>query len=286
MNVFAAFVAGTLMDGFSTLISESFTQTGRIFDNGVRRLRQNNRHQVEIFWPGGPRRYGDGWKLSVRIRFIHAQVRHLLSQSPEWDFPAHGTPISAAHLGYALACFSARTLKHSVTLGAHYSRQEREGFCAVWRYTGHLMGVPDTMLYTDEEDALRWYAIGSACEPTPTDNAVLMANALINSAPLVAGITDPAARKDLVENTIYPVSRLLVGNDLADQLKLPKSGMVMTRLALLQFRLNNALGRFVERVTRRAGSNVVMAFGASLYDNAGLNYDMPDRARAEESSSW
>ena len=148
------------------------------------------------------------------------------------------------------------------------------------------MGVPDTMLYTDEEDALRWYAIGSACEPVPTDNAVLMANALINSAPLVARIMDPATRKDLVENTIYPVSRLLVGNDLADQLKLPKSGMVKTRLALLQFRLNNALGCFVEKVTRRAGSNVVMAFGASLYDNAGLNYDMPDRARAEESSSW
>ena len=53
VNVFAAFVAGTLIDGFSTLISESFVQTGRIFDNGVARLRQNNRHQVEIFWPTG-----------------------------------------------------------------------------------------------------------------------------------------------------------------------------------------------------------------------------------------
>ena len=44
VNVFAAFVAGTLIDGFSTLISESFVRTGHVFDNGVRRLRQNNRH--------------------------------------------------------------------------------------------------------------------------------------------------------------------------------------------------------------------------------------------------
>ena len=286
VNIFAAFVAGTLLDGFSTLISESFVQTGRIFDNGVRRLRQNNRHQMEIFWPDGLERYGDGWKLSVRIRFIHAQVRFLLNQSQEWDSEAHGTPISAAHLGFALACFSARTLKHSMRLGSVYSRQERESFCAVWRYAGHLMGVPDAMLYTDEADALRWYAIGSSCEPAPTDNAVIMANALVNSAPLVAGITDPDARADLVANTIYPVARLLVGNDLADKMKFPRSGMIRMRMAMLQFRLNNVFTRFSERMTGRGGNDLVTAFGASLYDNTGLRYDMPDHHRAEDSSSW
>ena len=286
VNVLAAFVAGTLIDGFSTLISESFVQTGRIFDNGVARLRQNNRHQVEIFWPGGLQRCGDGWKLSVRIRFVHAQIRHLLSESSEWDFTAHGTPISAAHMGYALTCFSARTLKHSSTLGAAYSREERESFCAVWRYAGHLMGVPDAMLFTDERDALRWFAVGSACEPPPSDSAILMANALINSAPLVAGITDPPAREKLVKGTIYPVSRLLVGNDLADKLKLPKHGGTRVRSVLLRFRLGTSFGRLLERAAGRGGSGLVTAFGASLYDNAGLRYDLPDHVRAEESSDW
>ena len=148
------------------------------------------------------------------------------------------------------------------------------------------MGVPEAMLYTDEADALRWYAVGSACEPVPGTNAVLMANALINSAPLVAGISDPATRKKLVENTIYPISRLLIGHDLADQLNLPRSGLVKMRLALLQFRLNNSFGRLLERMTGRGGGGIVTAFGASLYDNAGLRYEMPDRARAEESSPW
>ncbi len=31
-------------------------------DNGVRRLRQNNRHFLDIFFPGGLARNGDGWK--------------------------------------------------------------------------------------------------------------------------------------------------------------------------------------------------------------------------------
>ncbi|MCY3989495.1 MAG: DUF2236 domain-containing protein, partial [Gammaproteobacteria bacterium] len=64
--------AGTLVEGFATTISKSFFMTGRVMERGVRRLRQNNRHQVEIFYPEGLRRENDGWKLSVRIRFVHA----------------------------------------------------------------------------------------------------------------------------------------------------------------------------------------------------------------------
>ena len=103
--VLAAFVAGALIEGFSTMISKSFVQTGRIFDNGVWRLKQNNRHQLEIFWPGGLERQGEGWKLSVRIRFVHGQVRLLLGQTEEWDWDAWGVPISAAHVGYAARLF-------------------------------------------------------------------------------------------------------------------------------------------------------------------------------------
>ena len=80
-DILAGFVAGVLVDGFSTLIAKSFVATGRVIDAGTRRLQQNNRHLVEIFFPGGLDRVGDGWKLSVRIRIIHARVRHLLDQS-------------------------------------------------------------------------------------------------------------------------------------------------------------------------------------------------------------
>lgn len=153
VQILSAFVTGVLIDGFSTLISTSFVMTGRIFDNGVWRLRQNNRHQMEIFLPGGLRRYGDGWKLSVRIRFVHAQVRRLLRQSPEWNSEAWGVPISAAHLGYAIACFAHRTIIHSKSLGARYSSKERASFHAVWRYAGYLMGIPESILFTDENHA-------------------------------------------------------------------------------------------------------------------------------------
>jgi len=281
--VLSAFVTGTLVDGFSTLISRSFVQTGRIFDDGVWRLKQNNRHQLEIFWPGGLWRYGEGWKLSVRIRFVHAQVRRLLGATAEWEHDNWGVPISAAHVGYAVACFAARSVTHSESLGAHYSEEERASFHDVWRYSGYLMGIPESILFTNESDALHLYRIGSMCEPPPTEDAIIMTNALINSAPLVAGIVDSAARKKLVNNVIYPVSRALIGDDLADQLNFPKSRLPFT---LLSFRLDQRIKRLRARFLNEGGTNFVTLLEASAYDDSGLSYRLPDHAHAERSGKW
>ena len=281
--VLSAFVTGVLIDGFSTLISKSFVQTGRIFDNGVWRLKQNNRHQMEIFWPGGLARHGDGWKLSVRIRFVHAQIRRLLGQTEEWEHDAWGVPLSAAHLGYSIACFATRTVQHSEALGARYSLEERAGFHAVWRYAGYLMGIPDTILFADESQARHMYRIGSTCEPPPTPEAIIMTNALINSAPLVAGIEDTEARRNLVHNVIYPVSRALVGNELADELRFPKSRLPCT---LLLYRLDQRIQALRARVLKEGPKSFATLLEASAYDEAGLSYRLPDHAHAERSGRW
>ena len=283
VSVLSGFVTGVLIDGFSTLISKSFVQTGRIFDNGVWRLKQNNRHQMEIFWPGGLERHGDGWKLSVRIRFVHAQVRRLLAQTEEWEHDAWGVPISAAHLGYAIACFATRTIKHSEALGARYSPEERAGFHTVWRYAGYLMGIPETILFANESQAQHMYRIGNLCEPPPTPEAIIMTNALINSAPLVAGISDTRERQKLVRNVIYPVSSALVGNKLADELKFPSGRLPFT---LLLFRLDQRIQKLRARLRREAPKSFSTLLEASAYDDEGLSYRLPDHAHAERSRAW
>ncbi|MCY4448537.1 MAG: oxygenase MpaB family protein [Chloroflexi bacterium] len=281
--VLAAFVTGTLMNGFSTLISKSFVQTGRIFDNGVWRLKQNNRHQMEIFWPGGLERHGDGWKLSVRIRFVHAQVRRLLAETEQWHHDEWGVPISAAHLGYAAANFASGTLKHSSALGARYSDDERAGFHAVWRYAGYLMGIPETILFTDANQARELCRIAVICEPPPTAESVIMTNALINSAPLVAGITDPEARKRLVNRVIYPVARGLVGNQLADALQFPRSRLPFP---LLSYRLDRRLQRLLLPLRRRSPEDFSTLLTASAYDDTGMSYRLPTHAHDERSRAW
>lgn len=277
-----AFVGAVLIEGFTTLISKSFGITGRLVDQGVRRLKQNNRHLVEIFLPGGLDRRSDGWKLSVRIRLVHAQVRFLLKRSEEWDGEAWGTPVSSAHIAYATAAFSALLLKRAEMLGVRLSVEERESFMMIWRYSGHLMGVAPELQFSGEEDALRFHRIGTICEPPPSMESLILANGLINSAPIVAGITEPGPRRKLVRH-IYRVSRALIGDEMADSLKYPRSRTTGV-LAVLRWR--NRIDRFLQQRVpavarfRRAGQFQRM-LEVSHYGERGLGYRMPGHVHAE-----
>ena len=291
--ILASFVAGVLIEGFMTNIAKSFFITGRVRDQGVRRLQQNNRHLVESFLPGGLDREGDGWKLSVRLRIIHAQVRRLLNGSNDWDAEAWGVPISAGHLGFAITAFSARLLRHMKRLGASYSEEESVSFMAAWRYVGYLMGIPETILFRDEAEANRLFEVGGMCEPAPGFESISMANSLINSAPLLAEMTDPEVRRKF-SKYIYGVSRAVIGNKSAEQLKYPRTSTIGV---LAWFRvqqryeamMRNTMLRkipLLSRIDRAVYDQFSDLLVVSAFDEAGISYGLPDHIYNEQSSEW
>ncbi len=276
-----AFVTGVLVEGFSTLIAKSFNITGRVATT-KRRLQQNNRHMMDIFFPGGLRRDGDGWKLSTRIRFIHARIRTLLANSDDWNHEAWGTPVSAAHLGFAISVFSRRLLDYSLAVGAKLNGEERESILSIWRYTGYLMGIPETILYTDGEDAEARYKTGYLCEPPADEDSIAVANMLIQAIPAVAGITDPVERERLV-GLAYRLSRALIGNRLANQFQFPKTPTMGT---LLMYRMKQRLQRTLKKDQIIRSGNFVQLLQISVYDDEGLTYKMPDHVYTSHSSHW
>ena len=283
--VLAGMVGGVLVEGFSTNIAKSFFLTGRLRDQGVRRLKQNNRHMLEIFIPGGMERYADGWAHSIRVRLIHAKLRYLLANSDDWDIDELGLPLSSAHLGFAISAFSARLLNHLKSLGASFDAEERQSFMAVWRYSGYLMGIPETILFRDEADALEVFRIGRICEPPPSMESIVMASSLINSAPLFAGLEERNERQRLA-GYIAQVSRALIGNELADALMYPESS---TLGFLWKFRLINRIERLRNRLNPdRAwnSSDLMTILDVSMFDEEGISYNLPDHIYAEQSSKW
>ncbi len=278
-----AFVGAVLIEGFATLISKSFSITGRIVDQGVRRLKQNNRHLVEIFLPGGLERHGDGWKLSVRVRLVHGQVRSLLRRSDEWDAAAWGTPLSAAHMAFATASFSAQLLKRARTLGVHLTAEERASFMQVWRYSGHLMGVPPGLLFTSEDEALEIVRIGSLCEPPPSLESCQLAHALINAAPVVAQVDGVRERRALVRK-IYRISRALIGDTRADALRYPPAHTLGVLAALRWgYRARRLADRLLPGLAARSQvGQFAQILDLSHYDGTGMAYRLPEHVHAEK----
>ena len=216
----------------------------------------------------------------------------MLARSEDWDHEAWGVPLSAAHVGFALTAFSARLLKHMRSLGATYTEEEGKSFMQIWRYSGYLMGVPESILYEAEEDALELFRIGGLCEPTPSIESIVLANSLVNSAPLVAGITSSGERRSLSEY-VYHVSRALIGKELAHQLNYPpEPRLLATSFGVLAwFQLNekyDSLMRrlFPNRARNSDFANFTQLFDVTNYDEEGISYRLPTHVYAEESSRW
>ena len=255
--VLAGMVGGVLVEGLATNIAKSFFLTGRLRDQGVRRLKQNNRHMLEIFMPGGMEKHADGWTHSIRVRLVHAKLRYLLADSDDWDSEELGIPLSAAYLGFAISSFSARLLKHLKSLGGSF----------------------------DEEEALEIFRIGRICEPPLSMESIVMASSLINSAPLFAGLDDRDERRRLA-GYIAQVSHALIGNELADELLYPESP---TLEFLWKFRLLNRIEAAKNKLTPKRAkdtSNLTTILDVSMYDEQGISYRLPDHIYAERSSKW
>ena len=69
---------------------------------------------------------------------------------------------------------------------------------AVWRYAGYLMGIPESILYRDAEEAESVYTVGFMCEPPAGQDSVDMANALIRAIPTVTDFSDPVESKKTI----------------------------------------------------------------------------------------
>jgi hypothetical protein len=286
-TVLAGLVAGAIVEGFSTLISKSFRIRSRIVLNGVRRLKQNTLQLTEQFMPGGLEPGGDAWKLSLRIRLVHAQSRMLLRRSDEWDAATHGTPLSAAHMLLGAAAFSGRLMHHVRRLGGDFTDEEREAYVHVWRYTGIVMGIPETIMFQDQASAHRTFQVAAMCEPPPDEDAIILANSIINSAPIVLGFTETSERRKMAAY-IYQVSRELIGDQLADAFRFPKSRLVK-HLPILALR--NRAERTVLKLSSRLRANQSRKRFKALLDASDVgeithSYALPTTLYDEDSQDW
>jgi len=284
--VLSALVGGSIVEGFSTLISKSFRIRGRVRHSGVRRLKQNGMQLVEQYLPDGMEPGNDGWSLALRVRLVHAQSRHLLLRSDEWDQDKYGMPISAAHLLLAGAAFSGRLMQHAAALGGDFTQKEREAYVHVWRYTGLLMGIPEEILFHDEASALRAFRVGATCEPPADDDAIVMANSIVNSAPVIIGVNEPARRRKMAR-VVTQASRELIGDELADTFLFPKR-----RLKVVPWMRFKNRGRRIARkvVPRWEGKYDLIRF-RHLIEFASFakpehSYRLPTSVHDEDSSDW
>lgn len=189
--------------------------TGQLLRRAPRRLAETARFMLETSRSGGLRRDAEGFRLTVKVRLMHAQVRRLLWKSGRWD-PSWGEPVNQMYLAGTSLALSVVFVDGLRRLGLRVGVRDAEDLIALWRYSSHLMGVDPQLQCSTETQGWRIVELVRRCEGAPDGDSVALIHAVMNAS-YVPAFDCHAWRIPLA----YDWSRSLLGDASADALGYP-----------------------------------------------------------------
>ncbi len=200
--------------------------SGRLRNRAARRLSETARFVFESTLPGGLRTGAPGWKITVRVRLMHAQVRLLLERSNRWNAAAWGPPISQVDMAYTNLLFSVALLDNLRRVGFHVSTEEGEAVMHLWRYSGYLLGIAPELLCSTETEGHRLLDLIRSTQGPPDTDARDLTHALMEEAIpglVLSGQRGAERRARGVALRSYGLSQALLGRPFAEALDYPKT---------------------------------------------------------------
>lgn len=138
---------GSLLGGYrSGGALQPLVRTGRIGEETLKRVGETGQWWLACTAPGGMDRHGEGWRLSVHVRIMHAFVNYHLERDPDWDWEFRGVPINAYDRAGTIGSFSTSYLLQARVLGIRIPRKDADAIMHLWSYVGWLMGVEEQWL--------------------------------------------------------------------------------------------------------------------------------------------
>jgi ER-bound oxygenase mpaB/B'/Rubber oxygenase, catalytic domain len=156
------------------------------------------------------------------VRMMHALVRHSASKSPKWRTEDWGLPINQTDMLGTNMLFSIVYLTGLRAMGMRFTREEADAIVHMWRYIGYLMGVDEALLPASEMEGRRIAYAMFRSQVGADEDSRRLAKALWH-APYAHAKTE--LQRKLIDLDVHyrnGLSRALLGDEIADELGLPK----------------------------------------------------------------
>ncbi|MGK4003309.1 oxygenase MpaB family protein [Sorangium sp. So ce1036] len=202
--------------------------SGRLREQAARRLAETGRFVHAVSQPGGMRRSGEGFAITVKVRVMHAQVRRLVRASGGWQTALWGEPINQHDMVATALLFSVAVLDGLDKLGYRVSPAQREELVHLWRYVAYVIGVEPELIPGSYAEALRLAEMIFATQGAPDDDSRALVDALLHHAVRGARTERERRRAEQVASVFASISRAVLGEALADQLGVPRSRSRLT----------------------------------------------------------
>lgn len=242
-------------------------------DTAMRRLGETETWGAAVAAPAGMRRDGEGWRLTVHVRVMHALVNQRFETNGRWDSGRWGLPINQSDVAATLGLFNSTALLGARLLGCVVSREDSRAVMHLWKYVGWLMGVDEDWLFDTEreQNAFNYHVVRVQGDVTPA--GADLARALVDGHARLDGLRGLRGRYERAR--LLSMLRFFLGAEGLRDLGLPRASVwavppiVATNLVLTGVLGRTARGR---RLLERAGERATERELARWFG---------DRARAE-----
>lgn len=234
-------------------------------DMTMRRLGETQKWGIAISEHDAMRRDGEGFKLTVHVRLMHAMVNHRFESGDRWDTARWGLPINQSDQAATLGLFNGALLLGVRALGVRVTREDSAAVMHLWKYIGWLMGVDEDWLATTEREQHRfnYHVLLAQAEVTPAGGE--LANGILEAQNTLHFDRLPRIRRAYARARLLSMLRPFLGkqglHDLDLPVRLPWATALVVARNIVQ---HQVIGR------TSVGERLVMARAAK--DRATIQY--------------
>jgi len=223
---------GAMVLYLSELITRQTTK--RLFDTAI--------FVWEVMGPDAYEGTGSAYTEILKIRIVHAAVRHHTLLSKKWD-DNWGLPINQEDMAGTNLSFSSIVTRGMKKLGIKVSAEDEEAFLHVWSVIGYLMGLDEDLIPQNKEEADHLDLAIKNREFRASSHGAELTQSLIHH--IMSVNTSKATVDDIIG-----LMRYLLGNEIADMLSIKKVALPTYKLMLLkslnflkQLKLHGPIGK-------------------------------------------
>ncbi|OBG59603.1 MULTISPECIES: oxygenase MpaB family protein [unclassified Mycobacterium] len=197
--------------------------TARLDTDTRRRVMETGQFLINVLSSGSFGEHGKGVRSIQHVRLMHAAVRKLIEirskADPDvWKPLDWGVPINQEDLAGTLLSFSYVVVDPLRQLGVHVPRKDAEAYLHLWNVIGHLLGVHPDLYAHNVHEATALVATIRRRQFRPSREGRVMAAALME-------LLDEMTPFHRFDDTVPPLIRHLVGDEIADMLLVPESAL-------------------------------------------------------------
>jgi hypothetical protein len=187
----------------------------------MRRLGETEAWNNAVIKPGAMRRHGEGFKLTVHVRAMHALVNDRFEKNGRWDTDQLGLPINRSDQAATLGLFNSTLLLGARALGWMVSSDDSLAVMHLWKYVGRLLGIDEDWLFDTEREQNRFNYHALLCQDGQTPAGSALAAALVDGERALEQGRPQAVRARYSQLRMLSLLRYFLGKESLRDLQLP-----------------------------------------------------------------